>query len=104
MGAIFCGLLLILCLYLIFNGLAIVTLPYLLVIALYVYPVLKSLGMKKHVDAAISSNNNEELANGLGELKGLATYFGVLMLISLIISVIALIVVISTAGSLLRMF
>ena len=103
LAAIFCGILLLFSLYLIFNGLAIVTLPYLLVIALYIYPILKSLGMKKHVDAAIASNNNEELAQGLGELKGLATFMGVLMIIALVVVVIALIVTISTAGSLMRM-
>ena len=66
---------------------AVMGLVYLVVAALYVYPLMKGFQFANGVKAACLSNNENELARGFDGLRSLLTFMGILTIIMLVIYV-----------------
>ena len=68
-----------------------VGLLYLVIAAIYAYPVMKTFGVSKNFNLAVDTMNNQALEDGLSNLKSLATFFGVLTVIGIVFFIIGLI-------------
>jgi len=72
-----------------------VGLIYLIVAAIYLFPIIKTFGVSKKFKEAVATKNSEALENGFDHLKSLATFFGVLAIIGVVILIISVIYSIS---------
>lgn len=73
---------------------------YLIVAAIYLYPIIKTFGVSKSFKLAVDTSDDDALENGLSNLKGLVTFIGVIMIIGIILVAIAVIGAFSTYNSL----
>ena len=65
---------------------------YLIVAAIYIYPIIKTFAVSKNFNLAVDTNDDSALESGFENLKGLVTFLGVLMIIGFILLIISIIV------------
>lgn len=66
----------------------------------FLYPLLKSFGIASHFKRALALTDSDELELGLSDLRSLFTFYGVLIIIALVLIAIFFITVIGTLGRL----
>ena len=69
---------------------------YLVVAAIYLYPTIQAFNVSKNFKLATDTTSDQALENGLGNLKSLVTFIGVLSIIGFILLIISVIVGITT--------
>ncbi len=57
---------------------------YLAVTIIYIYPIAKSFGFSNHAKAAMNTDSSDDLAQSFSNLRGLATFMGVLYILGFI--------------------
>ena len=72
---------------------------YLIVAAIYLYPIIKTFGVSKNFNLAVNATDDRALENGFSDLKGLVTFLGVLSIIGFILLVVAVIGAVSAYNS-----
>ena len=72
---------------------------YLIVAAIYLYPIIKTFGVSKNFNQAVNTTDDSALENGFTNLKGLVTFFGVLSIIGFILMIIGVIGAVSAYNS-----
>ena len=93
-AAIMMVLLVVLAIYLLQLGYSETTgagIVYLIVAAIYLYPIIKTFGVSKCFNQAVNTTDDSALENGFSNLKGLVTFLGVMAIIGFIVLVIAVI-------------
>ena len=70
---------------------AIACIIYVIICAIYWYPLKKAFDMSTHMKQSALQLNSEELENGLGDLRGILRYTGILTIIMLVLYGIAIV-------------
>ncbi len=73
---------------------------YIIIAAIYIYPILMSFSFNSHINKAVASQDDNELETGLSNLRSLFTFMGVLSIIGLIFTAIGVISVIAAGNKL----
>lgn len=82
------------------NGIAAAGLLYLILGAIYLYPIIKTFGVASQFKEAVITRNNESLEKGFSHLKGLVTFIGIMTIIGIVIvgaTVISIITAVNSA-------
>ena len=82
-----------------FPGMAANGVMYLIIAAIYLYPIANSFSISSHFRAAVESVNSDELERGLNDMRSLCTFLGVLSIIGLVLMVLLFILVFTTANT-----
>ncbi len=101
-GAIVISLMVILALWLISKGVATVALGYLIIAGIYLYPIIQSFNFSSHANRAVETGDSNEFSESISNLRGLATFFGIIAIIGVIFTIIAVIGAMSAASDLER--
>jgi hypothetical protein len=99
-GTIIMAFIVIVAIYLIQSGLrgmAGVGVVYLIVAAIYIYPIVKAFSISSRFRAAVQSMSDADLESGLSDMRSLCTFLGVLSIIGLVIFVLSIILSITAA-------
>lgn len=81
------------------NGIASVGLLYLVLAAIYLYPIIKTFGVVSQFKEAVVTRSNASLEKGFSNLKGLVTFIGIMTIIGIIIMALSFIGMIIAVNS-----
>ncbi len=70
--------------------------PYLIVVALYIYPLVKAFTASSQLKTAQAVNDSAALEKGLSDMRSLLTYLGVLAIIGMVFTVLGIIIIIAS--------
>jgi len=70
--------------------------PYLIVVALYIYPLVKAFTASSQLKTAQAVNDSAALEKGLSDMRSLLTYLGVLAIIGMVFMVLSFIIIIAS--------
>ena len=73
---------------------ALVLIPILIIIGIYLYPIIKSYSVGRNIKQAVMQNDENYLQEGLANMKSMFTYIGVLSIIGLVFFCIYMIIAI----------
>lgn len=80
-----------------------IVLPYYIVIAIYVYPILKTFNFNNHAKSAVATDDSNELSESMSNLRGLSIFMGILTIIGFVAFVVFVIITIDTVSTLSHM-
>ena len=101
-GTIFLALLVILAIYMLQAGIPQLTgaaIGYLIVGAIYIYPIVKSYSISSRFRAAVEAKSDADLESGLSDMRSLCTFLGVLAIIGCVLVLLAVIFGITAANT-----
>ena len=92
LGTIMMAFIIIAAIYLLQSGYPQLMVPgvtYLIVSAIYIYPIVKSFSISSRFRAAVGSKSDADLETGLSDMRSLCTFLGVLSIIGFVILVLS---------------
>ena len=72
--------------------------PYLIVAAIYAYPLVKAYTVSSHFKRALNSDDSAEFESGLSDMRSMLVYIGVLAIIGMVFTVLGVITIIASGA------